>query len=107
MREKRRYIALKVDSDGSPSQKEVVDAIWGALLKLFGEYGASRSGLAPISYDLESKIGIVRVAHMEVEKLRAALASITKVGAAAASIHVLSVSGTLRALREKIASKSL
>ncbi|MCS7096154.1 MAG: Rpp14/Pop5 family protein [Nitrososphaerota archaeon] len=109
MREKRRYLAIKVDSDESPSQREVMDALWGSLIKLFGEYGASRTGLALINYDSESRIGIIRAVHTEVEKIRAAAAATTKVGAAAASIHVICVSGTLRALREKIvkASKSL
>ncbi|MEM0314297.1 MAG: Rpp14/Pop5 family protein [Candidatus Bathyarchaeia archaeon] len=109
MREKRRYLALKVDSGGNPAQKEVMDALWGSVLKLFGEYGASKVSLTLISYDFESRICIVRVANAEVEKLRAAAAAITRIGDAAASVHVICVSGTLRALREKIfkASKSL
>lgn len=109
MKEKRRYLALRVDSGESPSQKEVMDALWGSILKLFGEYGASKVGLAFISYDFNSRVCIVRATHTEVEKLRAAAAAITRIGDAAASMHVICVSGTLRALHEKIfkVSKSL
>lgn len=104
MKIKRRYLALKIDSGENFSSKELMDAVWEALLRLFGEYGASKAGLTLIDYYAEKKIAIIRVAHTEVEKVRAALASITKIVAKPAALHVLRVSGTLRALQEKIKS---
>ncbi|MEM3055040.1 MAG: Rpp14/Pop5 family protein [Candidatus Bathyarchaeia archaeon] len=100
---KCRYLALKIDSNENFSSKELMDAIWEALLRLFGEYGASKIGLTLIDCYTEKRLAIVRVAHTEVEKLRAALASITKI-AKPAAVHVMAVSGTLRALRKKIKS---
>lgn len=99
---KRRYLALKIDSDEKISSKELMDAVWGALLKLFGEYGASMASLTLIAYQTEKNIAIIRVAHKEVEKIKAALASITKIAAKPASVHVLKISGTLRALYDKL-----
>lgn len=99
---KRRYLALKIDSKANLNSKDLMDAIWEALLRLFGEYGASKTGLTLIDYGAEKRLAIIRVAHTEVEKIRAALASITKIATEPAAIHVLTVSGTLKALRKKI-----
>jgi len=79
-----------------------MDTIWEALLRLFGECGASKTSLTLIDYCAEKRLAIIRVAHTEVDKIRAALASITKIATEPAAIHVLAVSGTLRALRKKI-----
>ena len=102
MKVKRRYLALKVDSEESFGSKELMNALWQAFLKLFGEYGASKSGLALIDHNREKEILIVRVAHKEVEKARAAVATITRIESKPVAVHVVSVSGTLKALKEKL-----
>jgi len=101
-RVKRRYLALVIDSDAVFSSKELVDAIWSAISKLYGEYGASRTGLTLISYDMERRFAVVRILHTAVDMVRAALASITKIHDRPVAIHVLTVSGTIRALYKKI-----
>jgi RNase P/RNase MRP subunit POP5 len=58
---------------------EVLFVVWNAVLKLYGEYGASRSGLKLIDYDAEKGLAVIRTLHTTVEMVRAALASITKV----------------------------
>ncbi len=102
MKVKRRYLALKIDSNEKFDSKDFIDAVWSALLRLYGEYGASRAGLALIDHDAEKKLAIIRVVRTETEKVRAAIASITEIMAKPAAVHVLKVSGTLRALRKKI-----
>lgn len=99
---KRRYLALVVDFDGVFGSKELMDAVWSAISKLYGEYGASRTGLTLIDYDVERRIAVVRILHTAVDMVRAALASITKIDDKPVAIHVLTVSGTIRALYKKI-----
>lgn len=99
---RHRYLALKIDSDVAFSSREFMDALWGAILKLYGEYGASKSNLTLISYNCEGKLAVVRVTYTEVDMIRAALASITKIRDSLTAVHVLKVSGTLRALRKKV-----
>jgi RNase P/RNase MRP subunit POP5 len=99
---KRRYLALKIDSNEPVSLKEFIDAVWSAVLKLYGEYGASRAGLALIDYDMEKRFAVIRVAHTSLEMIRTALASITKIGDKSAAVHVLTVSGTIKALCKKV-----
>jgi len=103
-RVKRRYLALQVDSDGVPSQKDFMDAVWGAVAKLYGEYGASLTSLALIDYNVEKKTAVLRTSLATVDLVRASLASITSVAGKEASVHVLAVSGTMKALRKNVSS---
>jgi ribonuclease P/MRP protein subunit POP5 len=97
-----RYLALTIDSEGMFGSREFMSAVWDAVLRLYGEYGASRTGLALIDYDVEKKLAILRTVHTAVDMVRAALASITKVRDEPVVVHVLAVSGTIKALSEKI-----
>lgn len=99
---RRRYIALKIDSKETFSSKEFTNAVWDAVLKLYGEYGASKSNLRLIDYDAERGLALIQTVHTAVEMVRAALASITKIRNNSAAIHVLTISGTIKALRKKI-----
>jgi RNase P/RNase MRP subunit POP5 len=101
-RVKRRYLALQIDTDGVPSRKEFMDTVWGAVVKLYGEYGASRTGLKLIDYDAEEKTAVVRTSLATVNLVRASLASITSLAGKETAVHVLAVSGTIKALSEKL-----
>jgi RNase P/RNase MRP subunit POP5 len=79
-----------------------MDAVWAAVSKLYGEYGASRASLSLIGYDAERRLAIVRVALVALDMVRGALATITRIGTMATAVHVLAVSGTLKALHHKI-----
>ncbi len=71
------------------------------MTRLYGEFGASLANLFLISYDSEAKTAILRVNLVYVDKVRAALATITALGGKPAAVHVLSVSGTIKSLRER------
>jgi len=100
-RVKRRYLVLQVDSEVAPSQKELMDAIWSAVVKLYGEVGASQTSMSLIEYDLEKKLAVIRTALATLNMVRASIASITSVAGNKAALHVLAVSGTIKALRKK------
>jgi len=97
-----RYLALTIDSDEMFGSREFMSAVWDAVLRLYGECGASRTGLALIDYDVEKKLAILRTVHTTVDMVRTALASITKIHDKPVAIHVLAVSGTIKALSEKM-----
>ena len=100
---RRRYLALEIDSDGLFDSREFMDAVWSAVLKLYGEYGASSVGLALIDYDVEKRFAVIRTVHTAVDVVRTALASITRIGDKPVAIHVVRVSGTIRSLYKKVA----
>jgi RNase P/RNase MRP subunit POP5 len=80
----------------------LVDAVWNAVMKLYGEYGASKTGLMLIDYDVERRFGVLRVGHTALDMVRTALASITRIGDKPVVVRVLTVSGTIKALHGKI-----
>ena len=95
---KRRYLALQLECEGVPTERELMDAIWAAITKLYGEVGASLTGLALIDFDLERKVAVVRVSLVALGMVRASLATVTSIAGKEAAVHVLAVSGTLKAL---------
>jgi ribonuclease P/MRP protein subunit POP5 len=102
-RVKRRYLALQLESDTSPSEREFMDAVWASLTKLYGEVGASLAGLVLINFDGKRRIFVVRTSLASLLMVRASLALVTVVAGKAASIHVLATSGTLKALYANVA----
>lgn len=99
---RRRYLALKIDSKEKIGQKELMNAVWDAVLRLYGEYGASKTSLALVEYNAEKSLAIIRVAHTETEKVRAAIATITEIASKSAAVHILTVSGTIKKLRKEL-----
>jgi RNase P/RNase MRP subunit POP5 len=99
---KRRYLAVSIDSEETLGSHDFMDAVWGAVSKLFGEYGASQAGLSLIDYDAANKLAIVRTGHTTLEMVRTALASISQVGKKPVAMHVLAVSGTIKALQKRL-----
>lgn len=99
---KRRYLALKVDSDFVPSDRELIDATWSALTRLYGEVGASLANLVLIDYDNQRKLAILRCNLNVINEVRTSLATIIAITSNTAAVHVLAVSGTIKALREKL-----
>jgi RNase P/RNase MRP subunit POP5 len=99
---RRRYLALEIDAEESFDSNEFIDAVWNAVSKLYGEYGASRTGLVLIDYDVEKRFAVVRTTHTTVDMVRTALASITNIANKPVAVHVLTVSGTIRALFKKV-----
>ena len=97
-RVKRRYIAVQLECEGLPSEREFMDAVWGSVTKLYGEVGASLTGLVLINFDGERKIFVVRTSLASLPSVRASLAAVSAVAGKGASLHVLAVSGTLKAL---------
>jgi RNase P/RNase MRP subunit POP5 len=97
-------LALKVDSDFAPSDRELIDTVWGVVTRLYGEVGASRASLVLIDYDPQEKLAILRCNLSVINEVRAALATIVSITDKAVAVHVLAVSGTIKALRTRIRS---
>jgi len=106
-RVKQRYLALKIESAESFEEEDVKDAVWSAVIQLFGEYGASQAGLFFVQYDRQRKESVLRCSHKALPMVQASIASVTKVKDKPAAIHVLRVSGSLRALRKKVSKQFL
>jgi len=100
-REKRRYLALNVESEQPFDEREVLDAVHVSVFRLFGEYGASKADIKMIKAVPEKRQLVLRCSHLMLEKVRAAIVSTVEVDGKTASVHVVGVSGTLNALSKK------
>ena len=98
---------MEIDSTEAFAPRQVMDEVWSAVTKLFGEYGASQTGLSLIDYDERKKIAIIRTWHKTLELVRAALASITQIGNESVATHILAVSGTIKSLQDKLEEHSI
>jgi len=99
---RRRYLALKVESEYPLSERDLIRAIWDSILQLFGEYGASQTNLYLIEFTPKNGCAILRCSHKAADMVRASVAAITRVNEKPVAIHVIRVSGTLRALRKEL-----
>ncbi len=78
-----------------------MDSVWKAVKRLYGEFGASQTGLALIDFDGEKKTATVRASLGALQQVRAAMASITQIAGKGAAVHVSKISGTLKSLRSE------
>ncbi len=99
---RRRYIAVRIDSDGISDGRDVYDAVSSSILRLFGEYGASQTELALIEYDQETKQAILRCSHRALDLVKASIVAVTEANNEKATVHIALVSGTLKSLRSRI-----
>jgi len=99
-----RYLAIQISSDASFEEEDVKEVVWDAVLQLFGEYGASKTGLFLIDYDKKKKQVVFRCSHNALSIVHASIASITKIRSKPAAFHVSKISGTLKALGKKRAA---
>ena len=95
---KQRYLALQLEYETLPSEREFIDAVWSSNTKLYGEVGASTTGLSLINFDMERKIAVIRISLSSLSMVKASVATITSISGKVAAVHVLAVSGTLKAL---------
>ena len=100
-REKRRYLALKVETEQSISEQEVFSAVQESVIRLFGEYGISKANLKFIKYIQENGQFVFRCSHVMLDNVRAAITSIISLNGKNVTIHVINVSGTLKGLNKK------
>ncbi len=98
---RRRYLALQIVSEEPVPRRDLTDAVWDSVLRLFGEHGASQADLNLIEHNPERNRAVLRCPHNALNMVRASLASVTKINEKPAAIHVVAVSGTLKSLRER------
>lgn len=85
-----------ITEDSPPPEDKFREAIWHQLQQLYGELGVSRIGFWVMSYHPELLFSIIRCQHNQVRELRAALATITRIGRIPLLLHVQGISGTIR-----------
>ena len=95
-------MAVKVVSERPVNGRDIIDSAWNAIIRLFGEHGASQANLSLIEFNSQKNYAVLCCSHVALEMVRASNASITEIDGTPVAIHGMWVSGTLRALRRKV-----
>ncbi len=103
LRDKKRYLAFEVISEGKIEFGDMVNAFWHSLLNLIGEIGAARAKIWFVSdsWDENRQRGLIRCDNKYVEYVRVSLALIERIGDKRVVVNTLGVSGTMKAARRK------
>ena len=103
LREKKRYLAYEVIASQKIPFQDLTNAMWHAILNYVGEMGAAEAGawIMKNEWNEEKSTGMIRCNHTAVEKIRAALALLNRVGDAPIIIRVIGVSGSIKAAEKK------
>jgi len=97
-----RYLLVRfLTEDPAPAQA-IEDAVVRSIEHMFGKFGAAEMKVRMIGVDPVGDKAALRCALRSVEKLRAAVAMISRVNAQPAAAMVIRSSGTIRALRVRI-----
>ena len=100
-RVKRRYVAFKVLEPSCSSKPELYNSIAQTFSELRDMPSVQSSDFRIIDYDPSTSAGIIRCSHLHVDALQATLKSM-KIRETPARVEVLTVSGTLKALRSRL-----
>ena len=100
LRDKKRYISFKLDSEKTLPEKEAKSAVWDKLLQLYGEIGCAEAKFWIMSFDPKKGEGILRSGLESVERAKAGLLLLDKVGKTPVIPVILGVSGTIKSLKE-------
>ncbi len=99
---RRRYLAFKIYGPAPLNEEDLMRAINDETHFLYGVTGAASSDLRLIEYNPNLKRGILRCNHDRLNETRTVIARITTFNEEAASIEIIRVSGTIKALRKKL-----
>ena len=99
LRSKKRYLAFELLSEEPVNRGELVREVISSASALLGDVLASDCDIRVLGF--EAGKGIIQCSHTKVTETRAALAAITRVNGARATVHVLGISGTVKGATEK------
>ena len=94
LREKKRYLAFEIISEGAVSRRDFVDELDRSASSLLGDAGSSECGLKMLSFDRRG--GIIKCVRTKTEHTRAVLATVNRVKGVRVAVHVIGSSGSVK-----------
>ena len=97
MREKRRYLLLKLGAEGGRkfSAEEAKQLVYEAVFSLLGEEGAASAGVQLKEFDPGRQLLVVKAANKGVDKAIAALAAKTEFRGGRCCLRLQGISGAI------------
>ncbi len=98
LREKKRYIAFEVHTDGKIDLDHAKKSIEQSMKGFLGDLGMARAGVLFLS-DWKQNRGIIKVNTKYVDDVKASLALVQESASKKATIRSIGVSGALEKIR--------
>lgn len=99
LRNKKRYIAIRVFTEKKIDRKELVHGIWNNTISLFGDYGAAKTGLWV--HDFDGEYAIIECHHQYRNEIEQILSITHFINEKRTKIEILGVSGTINKVKKK------
>jgi RNase P/RNase MRP subunit POP5 len=99
---RRRYLYAVVESEERFTEPRFSSTLEDKIHFLYGVTGATAMNMRVIEWDDERQAAIVRVNHLKLNEMRAALAHMSELNGAEVRVNVRRVSGTIKTLKSKI-----
>lgn len=104
-REKKRYILFRIDCEKALDAKEVSSAINEKMVSLFDRTSVAKINPKLIEWNTGMASGILKCERSSKEKALLALHQIREISGRPVSLKIISVSGTIKALKRRIGKK--
>lgn len=98
-RERKRYLLVKVEAEGSVEVRELENAILNACLQFLGELGVGKAGIVVMPDTWNGKTVVVKTGHKSVDETKSAINLINSIGNKKARLSVVKVSGAIAKLK--------
>lgn len=98
LKQKKRYVVYEIISEKAiGSYANVRESLMARIISFLGELGAAEAGIIMLDdkYDSKKQRGIIKVGNRYVDKLKAALTTLDKIGRQKAIVRSVGVSGIL------------
>lgn len=102
LREKKRYILFKLICDNPIEENEVNFTINEIMLSLFGSFGSAKINSKLIEWNPKENTGILECERFSEKKAITALQFLREIKGIQVLPNIISVSGTLKSLRESV-----
>lgn len=103
LKERKRYILLKIHSDKRVEKEKAAGQCTTACLRFLGELGCSKAGVQflPETWKKSNQTGIIKTGHKSVDETRAALALVKEIDGKKATVSTILTSGSIKKIKEK------
>ena len=101
LKEKKRYVVFRVDSEMPVSVDDLISSVNAKCLEFMGVLLFGKAGVMIIKNQFNGNYGIIKVGHKYVDHIKASLMQVTEVKGIKANIEVKGISGILKKAKEK------
>lgn len=102
LKEKNRYMVIKVHSEQDFTREKLIQALWDSAFRYLGALNIAKSSFWLMDYDEDQQKGILRTNHKKQQEVRTTLTLINRIKSERAFISIEKVSGTLNKARKEL-----